>query len=1028
MMLHKDHSPSSVSRLVLVLAVSLALGACETLSEGVGFGGVSGTSAGGLPEALDLGASADGEQCRATRRIDIQLEGLGAQYDVFCGAWRRPAGIIQVYPQESAQRLGVFLDGCVRGRTIAGQQVTGQPVAGDASQLVADGLTCPGSSSGDLFRDIAVRDEGDGLASAGRGLPALLPVMRRGSAALVGKEAPVELSMSEIEGLPGVVALQDQEVLRRRGHKRNASFRFALAADDFARAVSIQDGLFGGDPVRRADIALDLALNLSSQGRFAEAETLLDDTQAALASLATPWLHDKLTNYRAVHLLNKGELREAQQLAEQVFSNETSGAVAAFDSSQRSGLLTTISPREAEFVNQRRGEEVPPLYSDTQLEPGIRATILKAHRAYILASILDLRGREGADLQLDEAAQRVAAAPAGSAPWLRALIGEKRALIALRAGRASAAEGQLASILADWQAREPRSLLTAQLLSSLGRAQAAGGDDAQALVSYRKAFELYSSVEGSFGVSPDRAGEYLALLVKRADGGTNTQATIDFLNAFEDVVEPRAAAAMAQAAARLSSDTSATEIRALQDAERALTDAQKLLQEEAGTADPVRLAELREAGDAAEAALHAAEDAARRAQPQYMQLINKGASATDLVEAVRPGEAFVAFTATKSGGFGYAVFDGKIRPYSTGLVAADASKLVRRLRLTLRSRRGGTVPYAIKQAHDLYEGVFGPIHEEMNSAGVKTMIFSPRGSLGSMPPAALVASLPEDGGGMRDRDYSTVDFLARHYAFISAPSAGSFVATRRTERAPATGGLTVFGPPTPPRTTDPWIDRYSKRMVASGRPARCGRVFAGQQNLQAPLTPLAANVARSFRRTTIAGSAFTDQNIFNDTSLADQQVLVFVTHGFFGDGFCITEPALLTSLGDEGDALLSATEILDLDISADLVFLAACDTARTGEGAQGLAALFDGAQLDGLVRSFIYAGARSVLATHWVADDKAADAITSQFFAEARRAPMHEALKHAQAKLMDARDTAHPYYWAPYVIIGDATHSLDASS
>ena len=1006
----------------LLLAAGLALAGCESFSGGVGFGGVASTS-GGLPEALDLGQSADAEQCRATRRIDLQLEGLGAQYDVFCGSWRRPAGVIQVYPDQSRAQLDVFLAGCVRGQTI------GRPVLSeDEPQLLSSGLTCPGSSSADLFRDIAMRDAGNGLVSAGRGLPALLPVMRRGVAVIVGNAAPVELPASEVEGLPGVVALQDQEVLRRRGHKRNASFRFALAAEDFARAVSIQDGLFGGDPVRRADIALDLALNLSSQGRFAEAETLLDDTEAVLPALGTAWLSDKLSNYRAVHLLNKGALREAQQLAEYPFSSETTGAVSAFEVAQGGGRLTTISPRAAEFVNQRRGEEVPPLYSDSDLKPGIRATILKGHRAYILASILDLRGRDGVTEALAAADARVAAAPPGSAPWLRALIGEKQALIALKAGRPPAAESQLLSILADWRTREPRSLLTAQLLSSLGRAQAAAGREDAALASYREAFGLYSSVEGSFGVSPDRAGEYLDLLIRRADDGRNQAATLEFINAFEDVVEPRAAAAMAQAAARLATDDAATEIRELQDAERALAEAQKRLQEEAGAADPQRLALLREEADTIEQTLLAAEDAARRAQPHYMQLVNKGASADDLVETVQPGEAFVAFSATGSGGFGYAVFNGQVRPFRTELTSSEAAKLVRRLRLTLRSRRGGTVPYAVAQAHELFEGVFGPVHEEMKAAGVETLIFSPRGSLGSMPAAALVTVLPADGGNMRDRDYSQIAFMARDYAFISAPSAGSFVATRRTERKAAPGGLTVFGPPAPPQSTDPWINRYSQRMVAAGRPARCGRVFAGQQNLQAPLTPLAPGVARSFRRTTVDGAAFTDQAILNDPSIGDQQVLVFVTHGFFGDGFCITEPSLLTSLGSEGDALLSATEILDMQISADLVFLAACDTARTGEGAQGLAALFDGAQLDGLVRSFIYAGARAVLATHWVADDKAADAVTRQFFSEARGAPMHEALKNAQASLMQKSDTAHPYFWAPYVVIGDATHALDARS
>lgn len=997
--------------MILLRSIGAVLGLAGLLLAGCASTG----SSGGLPEALDLEVSTDGERCRATRRIDLSLEGLGAQYDVFCGAWRRPAGVLRVYPQESAGQLDAFLDGCIAGREF-GAEATGV-------------LSCPGRTSGELFKDVALRDSGSGMVVAGRGLPALIPVLRRGAAALSGNEAPVELALDDVAGLPGVVALQDQEVLRRRGHRRNASFRFALAAEDFARAVSIQDGLFGGDPVRKADIALDLALNLSSQGRFAEAETLLDDTQSQIGRLGTAWLTDKLVNYRAVHLLNKGELREAQAEAERPFSDATDGAVAGFAASAQTGMLDAISPRDADFVNQRRGADVPPLYSDSELEPGIRAAILKAHRAYILASVLDLRGQDGAAAHLDAAESLVNAAPPGSAPWLRALINEKRALLAVRDGRADQAVSALSSVLADWRRREPRSLLTAQILSSLGRALAAAGRPDEALGAYKEAFELYSSVEGSFGVSPDRAGEYLDLLAARTDGGSNEAATVEYLSVFEDVVEPRAAAAMAQAAARLASDTSAAEIRALQDAELALNDAQRTLQEEAGLADPVRLAELRSAVDAAEDALLAAEDAARRAQPQYMQLVNRGADATALVDAVAPGEAFVAFTAARSGGFGYAVFAGRIVPYTTDLTAEDAAALVRRVRLTLRSRRGLTVPFAVDKAHELFAGVMGPVYAALKEAGVETIVFSPRGSLGSVPPAVMVSELPPDGGRMRARDYREVAWLARDFAFISAPSAGSFLAARRTERSSAAGGLTVFGPPVPPSGTQEWIDRYAARMEASGRPARCAEVFAGQEALQLPLTPLAPGVARAFNRRTIDGAAFTEAAVLGDDRLASQQVLVFVTHGFFGDGFCITEPSLLTSLGDgNGDALLSATEILDLNLSADLVFLAACDTARAAEGAQGLAALFDGAQLDGLVRSFIYAGARTVLATHWVADDKAADTITTQFFAEARGVPMHRALQNAQGALIDIEDFAHPYYWGPYVVIGDATHALDARS
>src|SRR5690606_12302472 len=105
-----------------------------------------------------------------------------------------------------------------------------------------------------------------------------------------------------------------------------------------------------------------------------------------------------------------------------------------------------------------------------------------------------------------------------------------------------------------------------------------------------------------------------------------------------------------------------------------------------------------------------------------------------------------------------------------------------------------------------------------------------------------------------------------------------------------------------------WTADFTARMMAEGRPDRCGALFLSEDALTRPLTPLAGDVASRFIRTDVTGSKFTDRNILSDGELAKQQVLVFVTHGFFGDGFCITEPSLLTSLAKEGgDGFLSAS-------------------------------------------------------------------------------------------------------------------------
>ena len=85
------------------------------------------------------------------------------------------------------------------------------------------------------------------------------------------------------------------------------------------------------------------------------------------------------------------------------------------------------------------------------------------------------------------------------------------------------------------------------------------------------------------------------------------------------------------------------------------------------------------------------------------------------------------------------------------------------------------------------------------------------------------------------------------------------------------------------------------------------------------------------------------------------------------------QPALITSFGPAGsDGLLTFKEIFDLRLDADLVILSACDTASEASTAAtraaGLATGGDVA-LDGLVRAFVAAGGRLVVASHWPVPD-----------------------------------------------------------
>jgi CHAT domain-containing protein len=182
----------------------------------------------------------------------------------------------------------------------------------------------------------------------------------------------------------------------------------------------------------------------------------------------------------------------------------------------------------------------------------------------------------------------------------------------------------------------------------------------------------------------------------------------------------------------------------------------------------------------------------------------------------------------------------------------------------------------------------------------------------------------------------------------------------------------------------------------------------------------------------VTDQAFTDGAIVARRDLAQFRVLHFATHGLVTAPRpdCPARPALLTSFGDKGsDGLLTFKEIYDLHLDADVVILSACDTAgKATVAATREAGVTTGGDyaLDGLVRAFIGAGGRSVIASHWpVPDDyNATQRLIGGLFTAKPGTPVATSLRHAQQDLMAHAETSHPYYWAGFAIIGDGARPM----
>jgi CHAT domain-containing protein/Tfp pilus assembly protein PilF len=133
------------------------------------------------------------------------------------------------------------------------------------------------------------------------------------------------------------------------------------------------------------------------------------------------------------------------------------------------------------------------------------------------------------------------------------------------------------------------------------------------------------------------------------------------------------------------------------------------------------------------------------------------------------------------------------------------------------------------------------------------------------------------------------------------------------------------------------------------------------------------------------------------------------THGLFDDIQGLNSGIALTPSGKE-DGLLTASEILDLKLNAELVVLSACDTGRgrlTGDGVIGLS------------RSLISASVPSVLVSLWSVPDAPTALLMTEFYQNLQKgSDKAQALR--QAMLTTMKTNPNPVDWAAFTLIGEA--------
>jgi CHAT domain-containing protein len=435
--------------------------------------------------------------------------------------------------------------------------------------------------------------------------------------------------------------------------------------------------------------------------------------------------------------------------------------------------------------------------------------------------------------------------------------------------------------------------------------------------------------------------------------------------------------------------------------------------------------------------------------PNYQELTRPEPLAVAQVRALlKPGEAMLAYelgsSAAGDSSFAWVVkADGDTIFMKLSVKANEVADQVATVRAQMELNQDGKLQkVSVDVLHDLYRGLVAPVEAQLR--GVNHILVVPTGPLQSLPFGMLVASAPPRIA--RDMDYARVDWIAKRYATSVLPSVSSIQAFRQFAKGGnAQEPFAGFG--------DPSIGEQSGSVRGKGAKLAKIDIAAAYRNLRGPVNgdaPVVASTAeiadvevirrasslpdtatelRAMAKTLKAGEQAiwlrddATETRVKQSDLSKYRILAFSTHGVIAGqlkgvgepGLILTPPKVGTV---EDDGYLSSGEIAKLKLNADWVILSACNTAASDgtPGAEGLS---------GMAKAFFYAGARSLLVSHWPVASEATVPLTTHMLKEFDAHPnlgKARAQQKAMLELMHTKDHpeyAHPLFWAPFVVVGE---------
>ncbi|MEH6788994.1 MAG: CHAT domain-containing protein [Parasphingorhabdus sp.] len=817
------------------------------------------------------------------------------------------------------------------------------------------------------------------------------------------------------------------------GYRRNLSGDYAEAAAFFETLQQRTSGLDGED-VNPQEYSLNRALQKSNLGEFAEADQLFE--QARILDKGDPITERLQRNFEAMHMLNQGQFTAAIDRLNTALDSSLGKRTAL---TERLEITAPISMR---INGNAQTRNLLGFVDETKLSVTERAEIIDAQALQLLGTAQRLTGDQtAARTSLISAYNRSVAVRDGrvtSITRLRAQTLAELSLLAEAAGQLPEAEQLLRDGLELLSIQYPETRAVNGAKARLAAFLLRRGQEAEARLLYDEVVDSSLGKRSAISGIANQLAPYFRLL---ADDQT---ASDQFFKASQMLVRPGVAETQAILSRELSGGTDDA-ARLFRQSTNLARDIERLRIRFAALnrveQTPSVVSERQDLGNEIETLERNQQLTQVRLSefPQYRAVSDRFLSLADLRSTIQPNEAYLQMAIVGREIFMFYADQSHAAVHRLAIDEATLDSKVDRIRDSISVLENGqyvTYPFDMETARELYVQIIEPFADQL--AGKTHLIFEPDGAMLRLPVNLLVAddasvsqylasTEAPDGDPF---DYAAVNWLGRTINVSTAVSAPAFADARQAPQSTASLQYLGFGRNQPVLAS---TKVAASRVDDRNMDPRCQWPLS-QWN--SPISDRELLTAQSLIGATssdvITGGAFTDTGILAKSNIGDYRILHFATHGLVTapTPSCPAKPALVTSFGGGGsDGLLAFDEIFDLKLDADIIILSACDTAGKASIAvtrEAGVSSGGGTALDGLVRSFIGAGGRSVLASHWPAPDefRATERLINGLFRDGRGNSIGDALRHSQLELMNDPVTSHPFYWAGFALIGDGDRAF----